>query len=207
MAKMAIYGAGAQGRVALATVRAAGLHDVVAFLDDDRRKYGKRVDGLLIVKGELSNQFSTAFVAVGDNEARCRLADRLETEGLVLVNVIHPSAVVMPSIRMDRGILVCAGAVVVAGTTIEDAVVVNTGATVDHDCLLKRGCYLSPGVHTAGRVIVGEKAFVGVGASLGPNVVVGEGAMVGAGAAVLKSVDPYTFVAGVPAEFVKEVRH
>ncbi|MFB6296886.1 MAG: DapH/DapD/GlmU-related protein [Salinirussus sp.] len=49
-------------------------------------------------------------------------------------------------------------------------------------------------------VEVGHDVWVGHGAVLLPGVQVGNGAVVGAGAVVTADVDPYTVVAGVPAE-------
>jgi phosphonate metabolism protein (transferase hexapeptide repeat family) len=49
-------------------------------------------------------------------------------------------------------------------------------------------------------VTVGHDAWIGHGAILLPGVTVGNGAVVAAGAVVSRDVDPYTVVAGVPAE-------
>jgi hypothetical protein len=49
-------------------------------------------------------------------------------------------------------------------------------------------------------VVVGHDVWIGHGAIVLPDVSVGNGAVVGAGAVVTDDVDPYTVVAGVPAE-------
>jgi phosphonate metabolism protein (transferase hexapeptide repeat family) len=49
-------------------------------------------------------------------------------------------------------------------------------------------------------VDVGHDAWIGHGATVLPDVTVGNGAVVAAGAVVSRDVDPYTVVAGVPAE-------
>lgn len=49
-------------------------------------------------------------------------------------------------------------------------------------------------------------AFIGLNATILPGVTVGEGSIVGAGAVVTRDVPPYTFVAGVPAKVVKELK-
>jgi len=49
-------------------------------------------------------------------------------------------------------------------------------------------------------VEVGHDVWIGHGAIVLPDVTVGNGAVVGAGAVVTDDVDPYTVVAGVPAE-------
>jgi hypothetical protein len=51
-----------------------------------------------------------------------------------------------------------------------------------------------------GRVIVRKDAFIGMGARILPNVEIGEGAVVASGALVIKNVEPWKIVAGVPAK-------
>ncbi|SFR90851.1 hypothetical protein SAMN05216559_0844 [Halomicrobium zhouii] len=52
-------------------------------------------------------------------------------------------------------------------------------------------------------VTVGHDAWIGHGAIVLPGVEIGNGAVVGAGAVVARDVDPYTVVAGVPAEPIR----
>ena len=57
---------------------------------------------------------------------------------------------------------------------------------------------LKPPIHIQDQAWICSDAFVG------PGVVVGEGAVVGARAVVIKDVEPWTVVAGNPAEFIKK---
>jgi phosphonate metabolism protein (transferase hexapeptide repeat family) len=52
-------------------------------------------------------------------------------------------------------------------------------------------------------VTVGHDVWIGHGAIVLPGVTIGNGAVVGAGAVVADDVDPYTVVAGVPAEPIR----
>ncbi|MFC7078624.1 DapH/DapD/GlmU-related protein [Haloarcula halophila] len=52
-------------------------------------------------------------------------------------------------------------------------------------------------------VEVGHDVWIGHGAIVLPGVTIGNGAVVGAGAVVADDVDPYTVVAGVPAEPIR----
>lgn len=58
-----------------------------------------------------------------------------------------------------------------------------------------------------GKIVVGDRAWIAYRAIILPGVTIGEGAVVGAGSVVTKDVEPYTIVAGNPAQVVKERSH
>jgi acetyltransferase-like isoleucine patch superfamily enzyme len=55
-----------------------------------------------------------------------------------------------------------------------------------------------------GDIVVGDRAWIAYRAIILPGVTIGEGAVIGAGSVVTKDVEPYTIVAGNPAEIVKK---
>ena len=205
-----IFGANRQGGIVLEILRSQEVLNIGGFLDDDVLKHGKVISGVPVVGGmewvkANADRLIMAIVAIGNNETRIAIGNQLREYAVELINVIHPSAVVMGATSMGVGNLICAGSVIVTGTRLEDYVVVNTGATIDHDSILHSGAYVAPGVHTAGRVTIGHGAFVGVGTALGPNVTIGEGSIIGAGSLVLSDLPPRVFAFGTPAKAVKPI--
>ncbi len=53
------------------------------------------------------------------------------------------------------------------------------------------------------KVIIGNDVWIGAGVMIGDGVKIGNGAIVAAGAVVVKDVEPYSVVGGVPAKFIK----
>jgi len=53
-------------------------------------------------------------------------------------------------------------------------------------------------------VVIGDDVFIGVGAVVLSGVEIGKGSVIGAGAVVTHNVEPYSFVAGVPATKIGE---
>ena len=53
------------------------------------------------------------------------------------------------------------------------------------------------------RTVIGEFVVIFAGAVIAPGVTIGDGAIVAAGAVVTKDVEPWAFVAGNPARFIK----
>lgn len=53
-------------------------------------------------------------------------------------------------------------------------------------------------------VTIGNDVWIGDAAILLPGIKIGNGAIIGAGSIVTRSIDPYSIVAGVPAEIIKK---
>lgn len=54
------------------------------------------------------------------------------------------------------------------------------------------------------RTIIGEDVWIGAHVIIRQGVMIGRGAVVGAGSVVLRDVEPYTIVAGVPARVIRK---
>ena len=202
-----ILGAGAHGRVVADVLRSQGM-TVDGFLDDDKSLQGSLVAGYPVVGGSeflMSSNRHEIIVALGKAPLRLELTERFRSQGHVLINAIHSSAVIAPTVVIGSGICVCAAAVINPDAVIGDAVIINTSATVDHDCRVENGAHLSPGVHLAGRVYIGRLCFLGTGVCVTPRVHIGPGTIIGAGAAVVKDIPAGVLAVGVPARVVREL--
>jgi len=88
------------------------------------------------------------------------------------------------------------------------------GIRLGRDVLIAGQCYLgggryhtersgqtmmARGLYTRGPVEIGDDVWLGAGVRVLDGVRVGDGAVVGAGAVVIRAVEPYQIVAGVPA--------
>jgi len=210
MDEVVIIGAGGHGRVVLDILMQAGASRPVAFLDNNDRIHGRRVDGLP-VRGGLDllphlrdDGITKAIIAIGDNGVRRGIARTVESAGFELVNAIHPSARLATNVTLGRGLVIAAGATVCAHAQIGDYAILNTGCIVDHESMIGMATHVCPGVRLAGHVVVESGAFVGIGATVIQNVRIGFESVVGAGAVVIKDVPPMTTVVGVPARPIKD---
>jgi UDP-perosamine 4-acetyltransferase len=204
-----VIGAGGHGRVVVEILRAAGEANPVGFIDANPSLAGTQVAGIAVL-GHLNvlpkvrqRKLRHAIVAIGDNAARESYCRMMTEHGFELINAIHPSAVVSPSAKLGRSVVVAAGAVVGTETTIGDGAIINTGAVVDHECEVSAFAHLCPGALLAGRVRIGQGAFVGLGAKVIQCLSVGAGATVGAGAVVIRDIPPAATAVGVPARIIR----
>jgi UDP-perosamine 4-acetyltransferase len=150
--------------------------------------------------------YCRAFVAIGSNAIRQRMAAVVRRVGFQLINAISPHAIISPSVRLGGGIAVMAGAVINAASVIDDLVIINTGATIDHDCHIATGVHIGPQCALAGNVTVGEGTFLGTGAKAIPGIQIGRRGTVGAGAVVIRNIPDGAVAVGVPARVIKQVQ-
>jgi len=197
-----ILGAGGHGRVAADCIAQGEKYQVAGFLDDglhSDKVYGYPLLGGLDQLKVLREQFTFAFVALGNASRRLELLDILTELGFENPAVIHPASIIGADVVINEGVLVGPGAVINVGAKIGRGVIVNSNATVEHDCELATGVHLAPGSTACGGVKVGENSWIGAGATVINNLVIGSNVVVGAGAVVTQSVANGVTVVGVPA--------
>ncbi len=196
--KVYVIGAGGHGKVVVRLLRELG-YSVAAVFDDDPRHWQEPLLGVPVL-GPVArieeHPRRPAVIAVGDNAARRRIAQRHSLDWLTAV---HPSAIVDFLVCLGRGTVVLPRAVVQVDSCLGDHVIVNTAATVDHDCRIGDYVHLAPGSHMAGGVSIGEGVLVGIGAVAIPGITIGAHTTVGAGAAAVSDLPAGVVAVGVPA--------
>ena len=210
MQKVVIVGSGGHAKVIIDIFRSAGVYEPLGCTDvlsKDKKVAGVPVLGDDSILPKLfSDSIKYAFIALGDNAVRARLAKRVKEIGFELVNAVSPHSYVSASARMGSGIAIMPGAVVNPEATIGDNVIINTGASVDHDCVIEAFCHIAPGCSIAGNVKIGRGSLLGIGSVVIPNVTVGEWSVLGAGSVVTCDLPGRSVALGFPAKVVKELR-
>ncbi|MBM4282982.1 MAG: acetyltransferase [Deltaproteobacteria bacterium] len=195
-----VVGAGGHAKVVLALLHSCGW-PVGVVVDGSADRQGSTLLGHTIEREDALalGADRRVVVAIGNNAARRRVADRLLAAGHRFATLVHPTAWVAPSARLGDGAVVFAGAIVQPDVVVGAHAILNTGCSVDHDCVVGAFSHVAPGARLCGAVQVGDGALVGVGAAVIPAVRIGAWATVGAGAAVVRDVDAGATVVGVPA--------
>ena len=89
------------------------------------------------------------------------------------------------------------------GIFIDDGALIGHGvvlATLNHDLNPEKRQQLHPGpIH------IGKNVWIGANAVICAGVTIGDNAVVAAGAVVVRNVDAYTVVGGVPAKLLKKI--
>lgn len=206
MKSLVVLGGGTHCPVVIEAAELAGfrVHGVL----DPALRPGNRIAAIPVLGGDswLDEEQAADFVYhIGLTEPRLRHRLRLllEERSLPAVSVIHPSAVIARSARIEAGCYLGPGSIVNPGAILEQGVVLNSRALIEHDCIVSSDSHVAPSATLAGGVQCGARVFVGAGSIILPNLRIGEGAVIGAGAVVLDTVSKGTTVVGNPAKPIR----
>ena len=202
--KLIIIGASGHGKVVADIAIKINKWQSIAFLDDDesiKTSMGLEVIGITADAFTYKDE-ADFFVAIGSNATREKIQEKLMDEGMTVVRLIHPSAVIGTDVEIGMGTAVMAGVVINSSSRIGKGCIVNTSSSLDHDNVIEDYVHISPGVKTAGSVGIGKSTWLGIGSVVSNNVNICSGCKVGAGAVVVKDItEPGTYV-GIPVRRV-----
>ena len=191
--KIVIAGARETGHagVVLKTLEALNEHHVAGFLDNEL--VGKEVQGLPVI-GKTDNlpnleEYEAAIVAIGDNESRGEIAEKLKLKGLKLLTIIHPSAIISNDVLIGEGTFIGPGVVINNNVKIGNNAIINMGSTIDHDSVIGNNAHMAPGVNIGGRARIGNGSYMGLGSKVLPDIIIGNNSMINAGEIVSHNID------------------
>ena len=188
MKRLLIVGAGGHGRSVAEAALASGIFQFVGFVDDAapelRQVWDWPVFGPTADLAPYRQHAEAAVVAIGNNQLREDLYNRLLVAGFELVTVVHPKAMVSPRACIGCGSAVMAGAIIGTEARLGAGVIVNCGAVVDHHCRVEDFGHLGVNAAMAGGAVLGRGAWMQAGAVLGYGVKVDAGFVLGLGQAM-----------------------
>ena len=142
MKRLLILGAGGFGQMVKETALLLGYKKVV-FLDDAYN--GPDSAGRCCDYTILQEQYPKAVAAFGNNKTRLEWTDKLMEAGYEVPAIIHPSAIVAPSAKIEPGCFIMQRAVVNTNSEIQRGALINSGAIIDHDSVVEAGAHVCLG--------------------------------------------------------------
>ena len=192
-----IYGASGHGIVIADIARNCGYNDII-FIDDGKNEY-KSFEN---IKHNCTIPF--AF-GIGSNKIRKILFDKVNNSSLNIVSLIHPSAIISPSVTIGKGTVVMSNVVINAKSKIGNGVILNTGCIIEHENTIENFVHISPNVALAGDVKVGEMTHIGIGSCVTQGIQIKEFCIIGAGSVVVKNIGQNKLAFGNPCKEIKEL--
>lgn len=204
--KLLIIGASGHGKVVADIAIKMNKWKIISFLDDDKdikTSMGLEVIGKVSDYGKFIDEFEV-FVAIGNNEVRQKIIEKLEISGASIPILAHPSAIIGLEVELNLGTVIMAGSIINCASRIGKGCIINTGVTVDHDSQIDDYVHLSPGVNIAGNVFIGKGTWLGIQSTVSNNLKITSGCIIGAGAVVIRDIDEAGTYVGVPVRGVKK---
>ncbi|HEF7010541.1 TPA: UDP-N-acetylbacillosamine N-acetyltransferase [Campylobacter jejuni] len=188
--KIYIYGASGHGLVCEDVAKNMGYKECI-FLDDFKG-----------MKFENTLPKYDFFIAIGNNEIRKKIYQKISENGFKIVNLIHKSALISPSASVEEnaGILIMPYVVINAKAKIEKGVILNTSSVIEHECVIGEFSHVSVGAKCAGNVKIGKNCFLGINSCVLPNLSLTDDSILGGGATLVKSQNEKGVFVGVPAK-------
>lgn len=136
-----ILGFGSHGQEVRELAESLKVFREIAFLDDERPEAIGPIRNL----SRYVDTYPVAIPAVGDQNLRMRWLEQLAQAGFILPVLIHPSATVSPSAKVNYGTVICARAVIGPGAVVGRGSIISGGAAIDRGVLSGRNiCPLWP---------------------------------------------------------------
>lgn len=197
-----IIGAGGHAKVVVdALLRSGRSMEQLSVYSEDPAQKGQSLLGVPIhMLDERIHAGAVFHVAIGNNKARGRLHQTLQSRGAHPLTIIHPSAMISLDCAVGGGSFVGAGAIIGPCARIQASCIINHGAIVDHDSIVDDFSHVAPGSVLAGGVNVRRFVLVGAGAVILPGCTIGDNAIIGAAAMVNVDIEPNAVYVGVPAQ-------
>jgi len=126
---------------------------------------------------------------------------------------IEPGAIIRDLVEIGDNCIIMMGAVINIGAVIGKKTMIDMNVVIGGRVQVGSNCHIGAGAVLAGvieppsaaPVIIEDDVLIGANAVVLEGVKVGKGAVIAAGSIVVKNVEPYTVMAGIPAKLLKKV--
>lgn len=203
--KIAIIGQGGHSKVIRDLISFHQHDQIIAYLDDKITDFYQRDNvyfGPIFYAEFLKNMYHDLklFIAIGHNQTRKMIVERLQFPPENYITLIHKTAVVSPTSKIGNGSILMAHSTVNADSLIGQHSIINTSSVVEHDSRIGDFVHISPNATLTGSVQVENGVHIGAGATIIPNLTIGKWSVIGAGATVIDSIPASSIAVGVPAK-------
>lgn len=205
--KIVIIGQGGHSKVIHDIITLSNEHEVIGYLDDKYKNFSITNKG---IRGPISaaykaieyNEKINFIIGIGDNKTRKKIFEFLEFPMELFATLIHPSAILSPSVKIGKGTVIMANTIINTDACIGHHTIINSGSIIEHDNNIGNFVHVSPNATLTGNVKIDNGVHIGAGTTIIPGVHVGEFTIIGAGATVTKNIPSNCTAVGVPAKII-----
>lgn len=126
---------------------------------------------------------------------------------------IEPGAIIRDMVEIGDHCVIMMGAVLNIGAVIGQRTMIDMNVVVGGRAIVGNNCHIGAGTVLAGvieppsadPVIIEDDVMTGANVVVLEGVKIGKGAVIAAGSVVIKDVEPYSVMVGIPAKLLKKV--
>jgi len=141
---------------------------------------------------------------IGNVNDRKKVVELILKKGGKFINLIHPAAVISPTVKLGTGIAIKAFCVLASNVSIEDYTFLQSSVICGHDVQIGNYCQINSFSFFAGCSKISDLATINAGVKVVQNMQIGCGAIVGIGSIILCNVPAGKKVFGNPARIIDE---
>ena len=143
------------------------------------------------------NIAKNAVISIGGLEnmnERNIIYQKLKTIGFLLPNIIHPKAIIEPTVTIGEGNQFFAGTNIGSYSKIGSNCILNSNSVVSHDCILGNNIHITPGAILAGGVHIDNNTIVGMGTTITMDIMIGKNVIIYNGKNIFGDISDNTIV-------------
>ncbi|MBX0331338.1 acetyltransferase [Oscillochloris sp. ZM17-4] len=203
-----VVGCGGFGKEVLWSAKklnaAQPTYEILGYCDDDPAKRGQVIYGAPVLGSleqvDAERSAKPCFLcAIGNNQIRARVVERVLALGWTPVSIIDPSVIVAEDAVVGVGTYVGEYSILCPNARVGNHVIINNLATVGHDAVLGDFAQISPGARVSGGSVLDEGAALGSNAVIVQYKRVGRYATLGACSFALANIPDGATAVGNPA--------
>ena len=180
--------------------------NILGFLDDFGFESGKSFMGYKCIGAvHDAEKFKHAsfVIAYGDPRLREKIYESIQGDELEWATLISPTVRVHPSNKIGKGVVIGRYTDLTVNCEIDDLAYLNIHVVLGHEVHVGKFSIISPNVTVNGGAKIGKACQIGANAFV-KDVKIGDYSTVGASSCVVKPIDEYCVVAGVPAKLLHQ---
>ena len=140
--KIIIYGGGGHAKTVIDILRSLDTWQIAGIVDDGIEP-GTVISGIPVIgngsvleslKAEGIHSVVNTVGGIGDYKIRWNVFERLIAAGYDFPTLIHPTAFIEPSAKLENGIQILPQSYISSGAQIGFGTLINAGVVVSHDC-------------------------------------------------------------------------
>jgi len=193
---LVIYGGGGHAKMCIDILNQTDSYNLNGIIDDrisvgstilNTAVIGRQAHLDQFIKQGLSN-IVLGIGAILNHKLRSNLFSVLKSKNLRVPTIIHPSAIIEPSVRMGEGNHIMQGAIIGSDVEIGENCILNSGCIVSHDTIIGNNVHITPGAIIAGGVTIQDNTVIGMGATIFLGVNIGKNVTIHNGVRIFSDV-------------------